>query len=51
MVPVELRDGKYLGSVTLKQTDYGITPVKIGGGAVRVKDEIIIELSIAPDRK
>ena len=45
-VPVVLRDGKYTGSVTLKQTDYGITPVKIAGGAVKVKDEIVIEFSV-----
>jgi polyisoprenoid-binding protein YceI len=47
-VPVTWHDGKYLGSVSLKQTDYGITPVKIAGGAVRVKDEITIEFSIVP---
>jgi hypothetical protein len=34
--------------VTLKQTDYGITPVKIAGGAVKVKDEIVIEFSVSP---
>jgi polyisoprenoid-binding protein YceI len=45
-VLVVLRDGKYTGSVTLKQTDYGITPVKIAGGAVKVKDEIVIEFSV-----
>ena len=47
-VPVALQDGKYTGSLLLKQTDYGITPVKIAGGAVRVKDEITIEFSIVP---
>ena len=47
-VPVVLHEGKYTGSVTLKQTDYGITPVKIAGGTVRVKDEIVIEFDVAP---
>jgi polyisoprenoid-binding protein YceI len=47
-VPVAWQDGKYTGSLSLKQTDYGITPVKIAGGAVRVKDEITIEFSIVP---
>jgi polyisoprenoid-binding protein YceI len=47
-VPVAWQDGKYTGSVSLKQTDYGITPVKIAGGTVRVKDEITIQFSIAP---
>jgi len=46
-VPVVLQDGKYSGSIALKQTDYGITPVKIAGGAVRVKDEIVIEFQVA----
>jgi len=47
-VPVAWQDGEYTGSLSLKQTDYGITPVKIAGGAVRVKDEITIEFSIVP---
>ena len=47
-VPVTWQDGKYTGSLSLKQTDYGITPVKIAGGAVRVKDEITIEFNIVP---
>ena len=48
-VSVVLRDGKYSGSIMLKQTDYGITPVKIAGGAVRVKDEIEIEFQVVPE--
>ena len=48
IVPVGRQDGKYTGSLLLKQTDYGIAPVKIAGGAVRVKDEITIEFSIVP---
>ncbi len=48
-LPVVLQDGKYSGSITLKQTDYGITPVKIAGGAVRVKDEIVIEFQVASE--
>jgi len=47
-VPVTFSSGKYTGSVPLKQTDYGITPVKIAGGTVRVKDQITIEFSIVP---
>jgi polyisoprenoid-binding protein YceI len=48
-IPVVWRNGKYTGSVTLKQTDFGITPVKIAGGAVRVKDEIVVEFEIVPE--
>ena len=46
--PVTFHDEKYSGSLTLKQTDYRITPVKIAGGTVRVKDEITIEFEVVP---
>lgn len=45
--PVVLSEAIYKGSLTLKQTDFGITPVKIAGGTVRVKDEIEISFEIA----
>jgi polyisoprenoid-binding protein YceI len=43
---VSFSAGHYTGKVTLKQTDFGITPVKIAGGAIRVKDviEIVFEI-------
>ena len=44
---VTLKDGRYLGTATLKQTAFGITPVTVGGGTVKVKDELKIEFSIA----
>ena len=48
--PVELNvacsEGHCSGKLTLKQTDFGITPVKIAGGAVRVKDPVEIEFDI-----
>ena len=47
---VTFSDGHYRGSVRLKQTDFGITPVKIAGGAVRVKDEIEIVFEIVPSK-
>jgi polyisoprenoid-binding protein YceI len=43
----ELNAGHYRGSASLKQTDYGIQPVSVAGGAVKVKDEIRIEFEIA----
>lgn len=43
---VSLSEGRYSGKVTLKQTDFGITPVKIGGGTIRVKDPIEIGFEI-----
>ncbi len=34
------------GEVTLLQTDYGITPVRVGGGTVKVKNQIKISFDI-----
>ncbi len=34
--------GAFAGTVRIKQTDFGIQPVKIGGGLVKVKDELEI---------
>ncbi len=45
-VAVARKDGRYQGSVLLKQRDFGITPVSIAGGAVRVKNEVRIEFDI-----
>ena len=42
-----LKDGLYRGSATLKQTAFGITPVSIAGGTVKVKDEVKVEFEIA----
>lgn len=38
--------GRYTGSVSVKQRDFGMTPISIAGGAVKVKDEIKIEFDI-----
>jgi polyisoprenoid-binding protein YceI len=37
---------KYEGSAKLKQTTFGIQPVSIGGGAIKVKDEVDILFTI-----
>ena len=36
----------YRGSATIKQTDFGIKPISIGGGTVKVKDEVKIDFDI-----
>lgn len=46
-VDVILKGGRYQGSASLKQTDFGITPVTVAGGTVKVKDEVKIEFEIA----
>lgn len=38
----------YVCHTTLKQTQFGIKPVSVGGGAVRVKDEIELDIRIVP---
>jgi polyisoprenoid-binding protein YceI len=40
------KDGRYRGTATLKQRDFGIEPISIAGGAVKVKDELKIEFDI-----
>lgn len=46
IVEVSERAGHYVGSSRLKQSDFGINPVRIAGGTVRVRDEIRIEFDI-----
>jgi polyisoprenoid-binding protein YceI len=36
----------FTGSTTVRQTDFGIAPIRIAGGAVRVKDEVKVEFEI-----
>jgi len=47
-VTVEVKEagGHYTGTARLKQTEFGITPVKVAGGTIKVKDEIQIEFDI-----
>jgi hypothetical protein len=43
---VRYLEGKYVGTATIKQKDFGIQPVSAGGGTVKVKDELTIDFSI-----
>lgn len=43
---VALQGGHYRGTSELKQKDFGITPVTVGGGAVKVKNELRVEFDI-----
>jgi polyisoprenoid-binding protein YceI len=36
----------YTGHTTLKQTDFGIKPISVGGGMIKVKDQIEIDFAI-----
>jgi polyisoprenoid-binding protein YceI len=42
----QVENGRYTGRFALKQRDFGITPVSIAGGTVKVKDELTIEFDI-----
>lgn len=46
IVDISLQDVRYRGSATVKQRDFGIRPVSIAGGSVKVKDEVRIEFDI-----
>jgi polyisoprenoid-binding protein YceI len=37
---------EYKGNFKLRQTDYGIEPVSVAGGTIKVKDEIDLEMDI-----
>jgi hypothetical protein len=45
-VPVSRQNGSYRGSVEIKQRDFGIEPISIAGGTVKVKNELKIEFDI-----
>jgi polyisoprenoid-binding protein YceI len=46
VLETNLENGHYRGTATVLQTNFGITPIKVAGGTVRVKDEVQIEYDI-----
>jgi polyisoprenoid-binding protein YceI len=48
VVAVSLESGHYRGSASIRQTDFGIDPIRIAGGTVKVKDELKVEFDIIP---
>lgn len=49
-VEVTGRDGSYRGQCVLKHRAFGIQPISIAGGTVKVKDEVKIEFTIVTAR-
>ena len=45
---VSLDGGHYRGFASFKQSNFGISPIRIAGGTVKVKDEVKIEFDIVP---
>ena len=45
-VKVSAEQGRYTGTATVRQTDFGMSPISVAGGTVRVKDEVKIDFDI-----
>ena len=45
-VEVIYRAGHYTGQATLKQTEFGMKPVRVAGGTVKVKDDVRVEFDV-----
>ena len=45
-VDVERQDRRFRGAARLRQTEFGITPVTVAGGTVKVKDEVRVDFEI-----
>ena len=39
-------NGRYRGDVAIKQRDFGIEPIRVAGGTVKVKDELRVQFDI-----
>lgn len=46
VVNVRSDGGHYVGTCTFKQREFGITPVSIAGGTVKVKDELKVDFDV-----
>jgi polyisoprenoid-binding protein YceI len=46
MFAVARLNGRYRGDVAIKQRDFGIEPITIAGGTVKVKDEVKIQFDL-----
>jgi polyisoprenoid-binding protein YceI len=46
IIEVTREDNAYVGTACIKQTEFGIQPIKIGGGVVKVKDELEIRFRV-----
>jgi YceI-like domain len=47
---VARQDGRYRGTVVVKQRDFEIQPISIAGGVVKVKDEVKVEFDIVASK-
>jgi YceI-like domain len=45
-VDAAMVDGHYKGSTSVRQTAFGITPIRVAGGTVKVKDDVQVDFDI-----
>ena len=45
---VRKQQGRFVGQCRIRQTDFGIRPVRVAGGTVKVKNELEINFTIVP---
>jgi len=50
LAEVHYAGGAYTGRSTIKQTDFGINPVSVGGGVVKVKNQLEVHFVVVPIR-
>ena len=50
LAEVQYAEGAYTGRSTIKQTDFGINPVSVGGGVLKVKDQLEVHFVVVPIR-
>jgi polyisoprenoid-binding protein YceI len=48
VITVKRAQDAYVGHAIVKQTDFGIKPITVGGGLVKVKNEVEIDFHIVP---
>jgi hypothetical protein len=48
VVVVLFEAGHYRGSASFKQSNFGISPIRVAGGTIKVKDEVKIEFDVVP---
>ena len=46
VLEARLQNGHYRGTATISQSNFGVPPIKVAGGTIRVKDEVQIEYDI-----
>jgi polyisoprenoid-binding protein YceI len=46
IIDISRENGAYVGTAYIKQSHFGIHPIQVGGGLVKVKDELEIRFQV-----